>query len=127
MINGFEEQTHELTEYEEKTLLPPIIKGLKTKVGEQNAITSTEIVKRMKELGFKLDPARLRKIINHIRVNNLIYNLLATSKGYYIATDESECRSFIESLDQRINAIISVRDAMAYQLKISLKNGTSKR
>ena len=67
MINGFEEQTHELTEYEEKTLLPPIIKGLKTKVGEQNAITSTEIVKRMKELGFKLDPARLRKIINHIR------------------------------------------------------------
>lgn len=122
MINGFEEQTHELTEYEEKTLLPLIITGLKTKVGEENIITSTEIVTKMKQCGYKLDQARLRKIVNHIRVNNLIYNLLASSKGYYIAIDASQCRDFIESLDQRINAIITVRDAMKYQLEQSIKH-----
>lgn len=121
MIDGFEEQTHELTDYEEKTLLPAIIKGFNTKRGESNQISSTEIIKLMKGANYKIDPARLRKIINHIRINNLIYNLIATGKGYYIATTPSECKKFITSLDQRINAIINVRDAMQYQLDMSIK------
>lgn len=124
MVEGFENETHELTEYEETTLLPVIIKGLSNKIGVENAVTSTEITKKMKGAGYKLDPARLRKLINHIRINNLIYNLIATSKGYYIAQTPSECRDFIKSLDQRANAIILVRDAMKYQLDTSV-NGQS--
>lgn len=120
MVENFEEQTHELTEYEFNTLLPVIKKGLLKKIGESNAVTSTQIVKALKQEKYKIDPARVRKIINYIRINNVIYNLIATSKGYYIATSPNECRSFIRSLDQRANAIISVRDAMQYQLEKSL-------
>lgn len=121
MVENFEEQTHELTEYETKILLPAMLKGFKTKIGEANAVTSTEIVSSLKQRGFKVDPARVRKVVNHIRINNLIFNLIATSKGYYIAQNPGECKSFIRSLDQRANAIISVRDAMSYQLEKSLK------
>lgn len=121
-ITNFEDQTHELTEYELKTLLPLMVKGLKTKVGVNNSITSTEIVKILKAAGYKIDPARVRKLVNHIRVNNEIYNLVATGKGYHVATSESECRLFIKSLDERINSIITVRDAMQYQLNKSIEN-----
>lgn len=121
MVENFEEQTCELTDYEKETLLPLMVKGLLTKRGEANAVTSTEIVKKLKAEGYKIDSARVRKLVNHIRTNNLIYNLMATSKGYYIAQSSEECRSFIRSLDQRINSIIAVRDAMAYQLEKSLK------
>jgi hypothetical protein len=38
----------------------------------------------MKGAGYQLTEARLRKIINHIRVNGLLHWLIATSKGYYI-------------------------------------------
>lgn len=126
MVENFEEITSELTDYEQKTLLPIVIKGLLTKKGEINAITSTEIVSKLKGLNYKIDSARVRKLVNFIRTNNLIYNLIATSKGYYIASSENECRSFIRSLDQRINSIITVRDAMAYQLEMTLKNESIK-
>lgn len=121
MVENFEEQTHELTEYEKKVLLPAMLKGFRTKVGEKNAVTSTEIVTSLKAKGFKVDASRIRKVVNHIRINNLIFNLIATSKGYYIAESIGECQSFIRSLDQRANAIISVRDAMSYQLEITIK------
>ena len=122
MVNGFEKETEELTEKEMKEILPLIVCGLKNKIGEKNQISSTEIISKMKERNYKISPARLRKMINYIRTNNLIFNLVASSKGYYIANTPSECRSFIESLDQRINAIITVRDTMKYQLEMSLKN-----
>lgn len=121
MIEGFEKETHELTPYEENTLLPCIVKGLLTKVGEEKIISSTEIVKTLKAKNYKIDPARLRKIINHIRINNLIWNLVANGNGYYVAKTPQDCQRFIKSLDQRLNAITMVRDAMAYQLEQSIK------
>jgi len=120
MINGFEKETHELNDYEMQ-LVPKIVKGLLRKIGKNNAITSSEIAKAFKQHGYKLDGPRLRKIINFIRVNGLAYNLIATSKGYYIGQDEHECMAYIQSLDQRANEIIMVRDAMKYQLEQTLQ------
>ena len=48
MIQGFQEQTEPLSEYEERTLLPQIVRGLLLKVGKANAITNSAIVKGMK-------------------------------------------------------------------------------
>ncbi len=115
MITGFEKQTHELTDVERLRILPAMINGLKTKIGKINAITSTKAMRMMKSKGYKISGARWRKIINHIRVNGLIENLIGTSKGYYIATTHYECRMYIQSLDERINAITTVRDSLVYQ------------
>ena len=110
MINGFEEQTEPLTEYEEQQLLPQIIRGLSLKVGKENAVTNGAIVRGMKaNLNLRTTEPRVRKIINHIRTNDLVPCLIATSQGYYIAESEQELKDYEESLLGREEAIRSVR------------------
>lgn len=117
MINGFSQQTEPLTDYERNTLLPVIAMGLRSKVGEAKAITNEKITRAMKDAGYKLNDARLRKIINHIRVNGLVKWLIATSKGYYVAANRSDVEQYIDSLKGREDAIRAVRDSMEQQLR----------
>jgi hypothetical protein len=64
----------------------------------------------------KITGARLRKLINYIRRKDMIPCLVASSKGYYIATDNEDMRRFVTSLQQREDAIRAVRIAMERQL-----------
>lgn len=114
MLTNFEEITAELTEYEMK-LVPMIVRKLNLKIGEWNATTSTHVIKVFKENGLKMSGPRWRKIINYIRVNNLVSLLISTSKGYYRATTDEEVRNYLESLKQRINSITTVYDAIENQ------------
>ena len=116
MINGFAQQTEPLTDYERNVLLPIICAGLSNKRGEKMAITNTAMTKAMRGAGYQLTEARLRKIINHIRVNGTIKWLIATSKGYYIATSRQEMEDYIQSLRGREDAIRAVRMSMEQQL-----------
>lgn len=116
MIKGFEIQTQPLNK-DEMDMLPVIIQGLMNKVGKDKAVTNNHICKRMTGAGFKLNPARLRKIINHIRVNNMIHGLIATSDGYYIAENKNELMSYIDSLKGRESAIRDVRNAIEKQME----------
>lgn len=116
MINGFTTQTEPLTDYERDTLLPVICRGLRNKVGEGMAITNTTITKAMRGAGYQLNEARVRKIINHIRTTGLVRWLIATSKGYYIATSRQEMEDYIGSLRGREQAIRAVRESMEKQL-----------
>ena len=116
MINGFQEQTEPLTEYEETQLLPQIVRGLSLKVGKDNAVTNTAIVRGMKEnLNLRTTEPRVRKIINHIRNNDLVPCLIATSQGYYVAESEQELKDYEESLLGREEAIHSVRMSIQRQ------------
>lgn len=116
MLNGFTSQTEPLNDYERNTLLPVICRGLVTKVGEARAITNTAITKAMRGAGYKLNEARVRKIINHIRTTGMVRWLIATSKGYYIATSRQEMEDYIGSLRGREDAIRAVRESMERQL-----------
>lgn len=116
MINGFQAQTEPLTDYERDTLLPVICRGLANKIGEARAITNTAITKAMKGAGYQLTEARVRKIINHIRTTGMVRWLIATSKGYYIATSPDEVQQYIGSLRGREDAIRAVRESMEKQL-----------
>ena len=117
MINGFQTQTEPLTDYERDTLLPVICRGLANKFGEAMAITNTAITKAMRGAGYQLTEARLRKIINHIRIHGMIRWLIATSKGYYVATSRQEMEDYIGSLRGREDAIRAVRESMEKQLR----------
>jgi hypothetical protein len=116
MLNGFDRQTEPLNDYERDTLLPVICRGLKTKIGEARAITNAAITKAMKGAGYQLNEARVRKIINHIRTTGMVRWLIATSKGYYIATSRQEMEDYIGSLRGREDAIRAVRESMEKQL-----------
>tara|TARA_R110002051_G_scaffold178146_2_gene247968 strand:- start:974 stop:1345 length:372 start_codon:yes stop_codon:yes gene_type:complete len=109
MINDFEHITYELTE-SELELVPIIIKGINLRVGKDLAVSGTLICEKMKIKG-----ARLRKIINYIRVNNLIYGLCSCGKGYYIARTLEELEGCIISLRQRVASQVKVLNALEGQ------------
>ena len=115
MINGFEDETCPLNEAE-MVIARRISKGLGRRVGSDNAITATEIMKAMDGTRPKLSGARVRKIVNYIRMSGMVPRLMATSKGYYVSNDREELLSYVESLRQREDAIAAVRNAIVKQI-----------
>ena len=116
MITGFEELTEPLTEKEETVFLPPILQGLRAKIGREKAVTNKSIIQGLKvNRGIRISEARVRKIINHIRCNDLVPCLVATSDGYYIAESEQELLDYEESLAGREEAIHEVRQSIRRQ------------
>ena len=108
MLKGFEEQTNELSDYEKKVIVPILIKGFRNKVGKERCITNKEICNTLNTemtLKIKLSEPRIRKCIYYCRSNNLIPRLIATSKGYWIATDRQELIDWANTIQGRINAI----------------------
>ena len=101
MITNFENQTQELNEYELSTLLPIVVRGLMTKKGKENAITNKSICKALKEQGLKITDTRLRKIVHHIRANDIIPLLL---------------ENYIQSLKERANSINFIKTCLQKQL-----------
>ena len=118
MIKGFSNETSPLNDYELRVLLPVILAGLKDKQGKRNAVTNGYIIGRLKQQGYRIDAPRLRKVINHIRINDLIPGLIATSEGYFLAEDEQELMDYEDSLRGREEAIKAVRLAIARQRRM---------
>ena len=117
MIKGFDNETEPLTEYERDVLVPVMIRGLISKVGKERAVTNKYIVSCMKKQDYKISDARVRKVINFIRTNDLVPCLIATSDGYYIAESEKELLDYEESLLGREDAIRAVRLSINRQRK----------
>lgn len=118
MIKGFSNETSPLNDYELRVLLPVILAGLKDKQGKRNAVTNGYIIGRLKQQGYRIDAPRLRKVINHIRTNDLIPGLIATSEGYFLAEDEQELMDYEDSLRGREEAIKAVRLAIERQRRM---------
>ena len=109
MINNFEDFTEDLTP-DELMLIKPLMNGLKTKTKE-NTIKAPEIVKAMNVFAqknglIKITEPRLRKLVNHIRMNGIM-PIIATSQGYYVSHDKQEILDQIHSLTQRANSILN--------------------
>ena len=115
MIEGFEEETASLSEYELK-LVAIFVRGLQTKVGLMSAITGREMIKAMTASGYKVNGPRVRKIINYIRMHGLVDRLVANNAGYYVSEDEDELRRYAESLRSRANAINAIRERIESQI-----------
>ena len=108
MLKNFENETHNLSDYELQVIVPLLIKGFQMKVGKHRCITNKQICKSLNtELSLKivLSEPRVRKCIAYIRYNNCVPRLIATSKGYWVATNKQELLDWKESLQGRIDAI----------------------
>lgn len=111
-INGFEDQTENLSQ-RELELVPLFVQGFEKKIGKESAVTSKSIIAKLRLKGIKITDARIRKIVNHIRTKGIIPNLVATSKGYYRTDDDAELARYEESLDQRENEIRRVKEGIS--------------
>lgn len=120
MITNFERETHDLSQ-EEMDLVPGFINGLKTKIGKSNAISNKSIRNAYQERGIKISDARVRKIINFIRIKGLVKMLCASSSGYYVAANDKEFKEYATGLEERINSQTAVYRALMRQWMNSKK------
>lgn len=111
MITGFESYTYDLTD-NEKELVPLFVRSFQKRIGKENAVTATDIQKKLIISG-----PRIRKIIHYITVNYLVRGLIGTSNGYYISKDKEEVKRAILSLGQREEAIRQRRLVLEEYLK----------
>lgn len=116
MLPGFEDETAVLSE-KELILVPIFVGALKKKIGKAAAVTNTDIRAGMKKFkNIDVPPSRVRKIINYIRMNDLVPCLIATSSGYYITEDKTELKKYVDSLIGREKAIRAVRHQIEKRL-----------
>ena len=106
-----------LSVYEYNVLLPILVNALKIKKGRANAVTSTQIVEALRSHEMKVNERSVCRIINHIRMNDLIVGLMGSSAGYYITNSEQEFLNYEESLLRREEAIKEVRLCIKKQRK----------
>lgn len=120
MIQGFEQETAPLNDIEKDAAHVIALCMMNDHQGMEKAVTAQQIAMGMAMYGARyrtdkgkpyLNGARIRKIINHIRMTKCP-NLIASSKGYYISTDKDEVLEYIVSLRARANAIQAVADRM---------------
>lgn len=116
MLQLFAEHTEPLTE-KEKLIVPLFIKGFAKHVGREKAITNKQIIKSLQDTReLTLTEVTVRKIINHIRKENLVSGLIASSNGYYVSNDATEVQTYIKSLRGRANEIKSIAECMQQYL-----------
>jgi len=118
MIQGFEQQTAPLNDYEKDVLLPVIVRGLLKRVGKSRRVSGTAIIDGMNAAHYRLDGPRLRKIINHIRANDIIPCLVSNAQGYFVASTASEIDECIASLQGRVDATQAIIRALQRQRQI---------
>ena len=109
MLRGYENITYELTD-DELAIVDPIVRGLGARVGKVNAVTNKEIQEKM-----NLTSARVHKIINYIRINNLVFGLCSSGCGYYVAENNKELEDCMISLKQRIYSQMKTLHALESQ------------
>jgi hypothetical protein len=129
MIKGFEEYTEKLSEHELQ-MVPALAAILSRRTGAKQAINNqrlcsiiyneytTYYTREMIEAKFKITAPRIRKMIHHIRCNNIVPRLCSNSSGYYIGNKE-ETIDYITSLNGRIEAITRIKNAIESQMNLS--------
>ena len=120
MITGFDNIVYKLTPDEKGVIIPMLIKGLETKIGKGKAITNKKMVAALSKYGIKTSGPRIRKMIHAIRCEGVLPNIVSTSAGYYITKDFREMNTYIKSLNERLQQIKNLRDAMIKQKDMAI-------
>ena len=92
-----------------------MIQGFTTKIGKAKAVTNVQICRTLDSKGYDVNEPRIRKLVFYIRQRNLVPNLIASSNGYWIATDRKEVDIWVNSLQSRIDAL---KETLNYATKL---------
>jgi hypothetical protein len=115
MITNFEKETEKVTPAE-IALIPSIVQILINCEGKSKAITNDAIRKKLNGFAGKevIKDFRLRVLIHFIRCEGHIVRLCSSSRGYYIG-NKAECEKYIQSLEERIDSIRHLYQALREQ------------
>lgn len=110
MIVTFEDFTVELSESRKAVAKQVADYFNNSAKGKISALTNREISNRFDS---SMHSAHVRKLIQYIRLNGMVKNLIATSDGYYVSSDENEIQTYKKSLRQRAVAILQIEKSFA--------------
>jgi hypothetical protein len=118
----FQNITTELTDLEKETLVPMLIDTLST-THEEKRITGKNICGWFKASGYAVTEVRIRKMVNYLRVLNLMDGrvVIGAGNGYYVTSDPAVVQEQIDSLQGRVDSMSAVIDSLKAVL-ISLKH-----
>ena len=130
-MKNFEDITFKLTS-DELEIVPLIVERFRNKPGISNIITNAAICRRLKaRRNIETNEPRVRKIVQYIRLKNILPGLIATSKGYYLTSNPIDLVDWLQSMNERrdaLNATIAAgeRDLQALRRakQTSLFNGS---
>lgn len=98
--------------------MPRVASILAFCVGPEKAVTNKDLRENLlATYNLKVSDPRVRAIINEIRTSDVVPYLVASSKGYYIATSVEEVEDYARTLDSRIREMTRVRDALLSQVE----------
>lgn len=115
---------HRIKDYE-LIYVQPVINGLSKVIGSKNAISNSQILESMHNHGYKdLNSITIRRIINHIRKNDLLPLLCANSNGYFLPKSLDELDTYLSSIKHRIDMQIHIYNKLQSQREEFLNNIT---
>jgi len=129
MVKGFEDYTGPLNTFEVSAVLPRVAELLALCKGPEKAVTNKQLREVLaSRWNITVTDPRVRAVINEIRTTDTVPYLVASSKGYYVATSVEEVEDYARSLDSRIREMTRVRDALLSQVdgKLFLEQSTPK-
>ena len=121
-----EKRSRSLSNYEQNVLLPILMNGLEMKKGKENAVTNKQIVQSVRKHGVRINNFSVCLLVNHIRTNDLMVGLMATSNGYYVSSSEQELIDYEKNLMNREVALRKVRMSMQRQRQSMFKHSSPK-
>ena len=114
-----EQKFSDLSGNEQTVLLPLVIQILSHRNTKQKVFSNTKIRKVLKEFGEEIHDAQIRKIVFHIRVNNLVPLLIANNEGYYVASNIDDIKKWIAMQNGKIEAMQLSMQAIEKQFEQS--------
>ena len=111
----------ELSIHEREVLMPLVIQMLSHRNTKQKVFSNTKIRKVLREFGEDINDSQIRKIVFHIRNNDLIQLLIANNEGYFVSFNRSDVEKWVEMQKGKICAMQSTLTAIERQLESNVK------
>lgn len=107
-----------------ETLVSKVSTILKKKIGKKKVTSNSQIREELATMEIVAEASRVRKAIRTIRTSDGkegIPNLIATSRGYYVARSNDEITEYIAHLRSFENNLRRLRSNFEKNLKKNLK------
>jgi len=118
-----------LSNHEKNVLLPLVLNMMQHRKDKEKVFSNIKIRKVLKEFGQDIADSQIRKIIFHIRNNDLLDLLIANNDGYYVATNIQDIERWIEMQKGKIAAmhesLAAIQRQMERQKKVLIEGGES--
>jgi|LakMenEpi03Aug12_release.lakeMendotaPanAssembly.Ray.scaffolds.fasta_scaffold554951_2 hypothetical protein len=111
----------ELSVHEREVLMPLVMQMLSHRNTKQKVFSNTKIRKVLKEFGEDINDSQIRKIVFHIRNNDLINLLIANNEGYFVSYNRADVEKWVQMQEGKISAMQSTLFSIKRQLEANVK------